>query len=229
MVLEMVFEPLFDPASSTWSYLIGDAGIGALVDPVLEQGERDLARVKANGLTLAFVFETHVHADHVSGAGALADVTGATPVVFESSPCTCAARRVKDGERLAIGGLVLEVIHTPGHTPESMSLRLPDRVLTGDSLLIGTCARTDFQNGDPGTLFDSVHEKLFTLPDATRIFPGHDYQGRVCSTIAVEKRTNQRLAGRTRSEFIALMNGLALPKPARMDEAVPANLRLGRA
>ena len=224
----MIFEPLFDAASSTWTYLIGDGGAAALVDPVLEQKERDLARVKAHGLTLAFVIETHVHADHVTSAGALCAETNAASVVFDSSPCTCASRRVKHAERIQTGGVSLEVIHTPGHTLESMSLRLGDRILTGDSLLIGTAARTDFQGGDAGQLFESVHTRLFTLADDTTVHPGHDYAGRVCSTIGVEKRTNERLANRTREEFIVLMSGLNLPKPKRIDEAVPANLRLGR-
>ncbi|HUO63850.1 MAG TPA: MBL fold metallo-hydrolase [Terriglobales bacterium] len=228
----MIFEPLFDAESHTWTYLVGDAEahVGILVDPVRGQIERDLARVRANGLTLTHVVETHIHADHISGSAALAAATGAVPVVFASSKAEYPVlRRVADGEAIRAGARVLTVIHTPGHTPESMSLYMAreNRLLTGDSLLIGTCARTDFQSGDPGALYDSIHRRLFTLPDDTHVHPAHDYLGRVCSTIGVEKRTNERAAGRTREEFIALMNGLKIPRPKKMDEAVPANLRLG--
>jgi glyoxylase-like metal-dependent hydrolase (beta-lactamase superfamily II) len=135
---------------------------------------------------------------------------------------------VAHGERFTVGALEFRVLETPGHTPESVSYLLGDRVFTGDALLIGTCGRTDFQGGDPGQLYDSVHAHLFTLPDATVVFPAHDYQGKTSSTIGVERASNARLVGRTRAEFIELMNGLGLPPPRKMDVALPANLSCGQ-
>jgi glyoxylase-like metal-dependent hydrolase (beta-lactamase superfamily II) len=228
---DLVFEQLFDADSSTYSYLIGDraAGVAALVDPVREQIERDLERVTAHGLRLVHTIETHVHADHVTAGDALAARTGSVPVVHQRSAVECEARRVAGGDFLTIGGVVLEVLDTPGHTPESLSFRFAGRVLTGDALLIGTCGRTDFQGGGAGQLYDSIHQRLFTLPDETLVYPGHDYRGLTSSTIAVERRSNQRLAGRGRDEFVRLMSELGLPRPRKMDEALPANLRCGRA
>jgi glyoxylase-like metal-dependent hydrolase (beta-lactamase superfamily II) len=227
-----VFEQLFDPESSTYTYLVGDRGAGvcALVDPVREQEERDLERVRALGLTLVYTVETHIHADHVTSGNALAEAVGSCPVLSRASPVTCEALRLDDGATFAVGGVVFEARATPGHTPESVSYYLAAhaRVLTGDALMIGTCGRTDFQGGDAGTLYDSVHRRLFTLPDETLVFPAHDYRGRTHSNIGTERCANERFAGRTRAEFIALMNNLNLPRPRRIDEALPANLRCGR-
>lgn len=228
--MALVFEQLFDPESSTFTYLVGDdeTHTCVLIDPVLEQVERDLTRLAARGLTLVHTLETHVHADHVTGGGELTARLGILPVVHHRSPITCAARRVAEGDRITVGALALEILETPGHTPESISVRLGDRVFTGDALLIGTCGRTDFQGGDPGALFDSVHQKLFVLPDETLVFPAHDYNGRTRSTIGDEKRANKRLAGHTREQFVTLMNGLGLPPPKKIDVALPANLSCGR-
>src|SRR3954452_7931916 len=183
--MALVFEQLFDAESSTYTYLVGDdeAKVAALIDPVAEQVDRDLARVAAHGLRLVYTIETHVHADHVTGSAVLTERTGSRAVVHRDSPVTCDAVRLAHGDRFAIGGVVLDVLETPGHTPESLSLVLGDRVFTGDALLIGAVGRTDFQGGDPGALFDSIHTRLFTLPEATRVFPGHDYKGRTSSTI----------------------------------------------
>jgi sulfur dioxygenase len=226
----MIFRQLFDPASSTYTYLVGDAGVCALVDPVREQLERDLACVAELGLRLVHSIETHVHADHVTSGSELTERTGSLPVVHHASPVQCAARRVRDGDEVQIGGVTLRVIETPGHTPESISLFFEGRVLSGDALLIGTCGRTDFQGGDAGALWDSVHARLFTLPDETLVHPCHDYQGRTHSTIGDEKRGNARLGmgRRTRDEFITLMANLGLPRPKLIDEALPANLRCGK-
>jgi glyoxylase-like metal-dependent hydrolase (beta-lactamase superfamily II) len=228
MVAMIVFEQLFDPESSTYTYLVGDRGVCALVDPVREQIERDLLRVQELGLKLVHTIETHVHADHVTSGNELTARTGSLPVLHHESAVTCAARRVRGGDEVQIGGLVLRVIETPGHTPESISLFFDGRVLTGDALLIGTCGRTDFQGGDAGQLWDSVHERLFTLPDDTLVYPCHDYKGRTHTTIGDEKRSNARLTGRTRDEFITLMANLGLPRPKLIDEALPANLRCGK-
>ena len=232
--MALLFEQLFDPESSTYTYLVGDdeAKVAALIDPVAEQLERDLARVAAHGLRLVHTIETHVHADHVTSGAAMTERTGSRPVVHRHSPVTCDALRLGHGEQLRLGALVFDVLETPGHTPESLSFVLPSsevaRVFTGDALLIGTCGRTDFQGGDPGALYDSIHQRLFALPDTTIVYPGHDYQGRTSSTIGEEKRANKRLAGKTRDEFIVLMNALGLPPPKKLDVALPANLGCGR-
>ena len=228
--MALVFEQLFDPESSTFTYLVGDdaAGVAALVDPVLEQVERDLTRVAAHGLRLLYTVETHVHADHVTGGGVLGERTGSRPVVHRASPVVCDAVRLGQDEMLLIGAVSVTVLETPGHTPESLSFRLGDRVLTGDALLIGTCGRTDFQGGDPGALYDSIQQRLFTLPDATLVFPAHDYNGRTSTTIGAERQGNARLAHRSRDEFIALMQSLGLPPPKKLEVSLSANLTCGR-
>jgi sulfur dioxygenase len=228
--MALLFEQLFDAESSTFTYLVGDgaAGLAVLVDPVIEQLERDLGRLSALGLRLVHTIETHVHADHVTGGGELTARTGSSPVVHHASPVTCAARRVAQGDRVVVGALAFAILETPGHTPESISLVEGARVLTGDALLIGSCGRTDFQHGDAGALWDSVHAQLFTLPDTVVVYPAHDYHGRTSSTIGEERRGNQRLANRTRAQFVALMNGLGLPPPKNIDVALPANLGCGR-
>jgi glyoxylase-like metal-dependent hydrolase (beta-lactamase superfamily II) len=224
----MIFEQLFDVESSTYTYLIGDGGVAALVDPVREQIERDQERLKALGLKLIHTVETHIHADHVTSGNLLAEKLGSLPVLHAESPVACQALRVRHGDRFSIGGIEIAVLETPGHTPESLSFLFAGRVLTGDSLLIGTCGRTDFQGGDAGVLWDSVHARLFTLADETQVYPGHDYKGRKHSTIGDEKRANTRLVGRTKDEFIQLMASLGLPRPKHIDEALPANLRCGK-
>jgi glyoxylase-like metal-dependent hydrolase (beta-lactamase superfamily II) len=243
--MPLVFEQLFDLESSTFTYLVGDdaAGVAVLIDPVLEQAERDLGRVAAHGLRLVHTIETHVHADHVTGGGLLSARTGSVPVVHRDSPVTCEAVRLGQGDHLRVGAFDFVVLETPGHTPESLSFVLgpsgvaggaersatiASSVFTGDALLIGSCGRTDFQGGDAGALFDSVHGRLFTLPDDTVVYPAHDYKGNTSSTIGAEKRSNTRLVGRTRDEFIALMNSLGLPPPKKIDVALPANLGCGR-
>jgi sulfur dioxygenase len=228
--MALVFEQLFDPESSTYTYLLGDdvAKVAALIDPVIEQVERDLARVAALGLKLVNTIETHVHADHVTGGSTLAERTGSKPVVHKDSPVTCEAVRLGQGDRFRVGALELAVLETPGHTPESLSFVLGDKVFTGDALLIGTCGRTDFQGGDPGALYDSIHARLFTLPDDTLVYPAHDYNGQTSSTIGAQKRGNTRLAGKSRDEFVSIMNHLGLPPPKKLDVALPANLGCGR-
>jgi len=224
-----IFEQLFDEESSTYTYLIGDpeARVCALVDPVREQLERDLARVDALGLKLILSVETHIHADHVTSGNALAERRGSRPVVHADSAVDCDAVRVRHGDRVRVGAIELAVIETPGHTPESVSYLFDGKVLTGDALLIHTCGRTDFQGGDAGTLWDSVHERLYKLPDETVVYPAHDYKGNHSSTIGEEKRLNARL-NRPRDEFVTLMASLGLPRPRKMDEALPANLHCGR-
>lgn len=226
----MVFRQLFDPASSTYTYLLADEATreAVLIDPVKEYAERDQALLATLGLELKYILETHVHADHITGASALKATTGAETVV----PLDCGAsgfdRTLVDGDQVRFGNETIRAIHTPGHTPGSMSYLWRDRVFTGDTLLIGGCGRADFQKGDAHVLYRSITQKLFTLPDETLVFPGHDYKDRRVSCIGEEKATNPRLAGKSEAEFADIMNKLDLAKPKRIDEAVPANLLAGR-
>lgn len=222
----MLFRQLFDRESSTYTYLIGDADTKAaiLIDPVLEQVERDLQILREMGLTLHYCLETHVHADHITGAGQLRQFTACMNIFPENADVLGADRYINDGEILQLGSVKIQAIATPGHTDSHMAYLVNDtHLLTGDALLIRGCGRTDFQNGDAGLLYDVITQKLFTLPDETLVYPGHDYQGRTMSTIGGEKRCNPRLVGRSRQQFIELMKNLNLPYPQKMSEALPAN------
>ncbi len=231
----MIFRQLFDRESCTYTYLVGceASRVAALVDPVREHVARDLTTVKELGLTLTHIFETHVHADHVTGAGELRKQTVAKAHVSREGGAPCADVLLDEGAVVKVGEVEFRVLATPGHTSDCLSFVVraagaPDRVLTGDALLIRGCGRTDFQSGDAGALYDSVTGKLFALADATEVYPAHDYQGRTASTIGEEKRHNPRLgAGRTRDAFIALMGALDLPPPAKIAEAIPANRACG--
>jgi glyoxylase-like metal-dependent hydrolase (beta-lactamase superfamily II) len=232
----MIFRQLFDRETCTYTYLLGDpsAGVAAIVDPVREHVDRDAGLVAELGLRLTHVFDTHVHADHVTGAGELRKRTGATTHVARTGGPPCADVPLGDGDVVEVGALRVRVIATPGHTDSCLSLMVGDDagagvVLTGDALFIRGCGRTDFQNGDAGTLYESVHRKLFALPDGTLVFPGHDYKGMTVSTIGEEKKYNPRLGGGvTKAEFIAKMAALGLPPPAKLAEALPANLACGQ-
>lgn len=227
----MIFRQLFDKESSTYTYLIADPATmtAILVDPVLEQVERDIRLLEELGLNLRYCLETHIHADHITGTAKLREVKGCLGIVPDQAQANCADRHIKDGETLQLDGIAIEAIATPGHTDSHMAYRVNnDRILTGDALLIRGCGRTDFQSGDAGTLFDSVMQRLFTLPDDTLIYPAHDYQGHTVSTIGEEKRWNSRFAGRDRVQFIEFMANLGLPMPVKIMEAVPANERCGK-
>ncbi|MFP2926728.1 MBL fold metallo-hydrolase [Pyxidicoccus sp. 3LG] len=225
----MVLRQLFDAETSTYTYLLADEATreAALIDPVLEQVERDLRLIEELGLKLVLVLETHVHADHVTSAGALRERTGAT-VVASARGAPCVDRKVGHGDVVRLGRLEVKVLETPGHTDDSLSFLCEGRLFTGDALLIRATGRTDFQNGDPGQLHDSITRHLFTLPEETGVYPGHDYAGHAMSTIGEEKRHNPRLAGKTREEFIAFMRSRQLPPPKKLDVAVPANRACGR-
>ncbi|BAZ83015.1 MBL fold metallo-hydrolase [Sphaerospermopsis kisseleviana CS-549] len=228
----MLFRQLFDRESSTYTYLIADETTKAavLVDPVLEQVERDLKLIEELGLTLRYCLETHIHADHITGTGKLRQLTGCLGVVPANAPASCADQQMQDGEILQLDSIVIEAIATPGHTDSHLAYLLnKERLLTGDSLLIRGCGRTDFQSGNAGILFDVITQKMFTLPDATLVYPGHDYKGFTVSTIGEEKQYNPRFKGHNRDCFIQLMNGLNLPNPQKMMAAVPANEKCGNA
>ncbi len=222
----MFFKQLFDPASSTYTYLIAadETHEAVLIDPVIEQLERDLKLIHEHGLTLKYVLETHVHADHITASLALKQSTGAQTAVSSDCHAQGYDRMLEDGNVILFGREEILVIATPGHTSGSVSYLWRDRVLTGDTLLIGGCGRTDFQNGSAEALWQSITEKLFRLDDQVLVYPGHDYKGRRVSSIGEEKQFNARLAGKSREEFIAIMNNLNLPMPSRIQEAVPANL-----
>ena len=227
----MIFRQLVDKESCTFTYVVGDetTGEAALVDPVVEHVERDLKLLQELGLRLTAVFDTHVHADHVTGAGTLRERTGARTHFSEHGGPACADVLLQDGQDVKVGSLVIHALATPGHTDSCMSYLVLDRVFTGDTLLVRGCGRTDFQEGDPALLWRSVHDKLFLLDDATYVYPAHDYRGHCCSTIGEEKRLNPRLGGTmTREGFVELMNNLHLPPPAKIAEAVPANRACGK-
>ncbi|MEO9135300.1 MAG: MBL fold metallo-hydrolase [Casimicrobiaceae bacterium] len=221
---------LFDAESSTFTYVLVDRPTreAILVDSVEQRFDRDISLLRRLGLTLRYVVETHTHADHVTAAGRLRDTTGAQTAAPFKCGISSADLQLAHGDKLHFGASEeVLAIHTPGHTSGSMSYLWRGNVLTGDTLLIEGCGRTDFQSGDAGSLYDSVHERLFALPDDTRVWPAHDYRGNTVSTIGHEKRHNPRLTGRDRAAFIELMGSLKLPRPKMMDVAVPANRLLG--
>lgn len=220
----MIFRQFYDADSSTYTYLIGDPKTrqAVLIDPVLEQVDRDLQFVRELDLELTHVFETHVHADHVTGAGALRERTGCT-VVGGVGGASCADRHVRHEEEIQVGDLKFRALATPGHTDDSISFYVDGMVFTGDALFVRGTGRTDFQNGNAEQLYDSITRILFALPDETLVYPGHDYLGRMVSTIGEEKRHNPRLAGKSKAEFVDIMDKLELPRPKHIDVAVPAN------
>ncbi|HEX2727178.1 MAG TPA: MBL fold metallo-hydrolase [Beijerinckiaceae bacterium] len=227
----MIFRQLFDSPSSTYTYLLASrrGGEALIIDSVLERVDRYLQLIAELDLKLVKAVDTHLHADHITGLGALRDRTHCITVMGEQSGVDVVSMRVCEGDRLEIEGLSLDVLYTPGHTDDSYSFLLPDRVFTGDTLLIRGTGRTDFQNGDPRAQFHSIFGKLLKLPDETRIFPAHDYKGDTVSTIGEERAFNPRLQVRSVDEYVALMNGLNLPNPKMMDVAVPANTHIGLA
>ncbi len=219
----------FDLDSSTYTYLLIDpkSGEAVLIDPVDTQIERDLTAIKAYNAHLTWVIETHAHADHITSAAQLTEHTGAKAAVPAGCGIANAAVQLRHSDVLNFGEEQITALHTPGHTGGSMSFLWRDHVFTGDTLLIDGCGRTDFQSGSADELYTSLTNMLFTLPDDTHVWPGHDYRRRTSSTIGHEKTHNSRIAGKTRAQFIATMNALQLAKPRRIDEAVPANLWLG--
>jgi sulfur dioxygenase len=228
----MLIRQLFDSETSTYTYLLADleAKEAVLIDPVLEQVERDARLLRELELRLVATLETHVHADHVTGAAALREVLGSQVVLGARSGAEGADRLLDDGERVEFGRHWVEARLTPGHTDGCVTWVSDDRkaAFTGDALFIRGCGRTDFQQGDALSLYRSVHEKVFSLDDDAVIYPGHDYKGCSSSTVAEERRHNPRLGGgRTEAEFVAIMDGLKLPKPKKIDVAVFANLRCG--
>ena len=224
---------LFDTASSTYTYVVYDAQSleAVIIDPVDTQLERDQKTIQSLGLKLKWALETHAHADHITSAGLLAEHLGAQTAAPEGCHIGTAAVQLIDGQMIPFGAFVLKALHTPGHTGGSMCFYVnadqASHVFTGDTLLIGGCGRTDFQSGSAKDMFNSLTNILFKLPASTTVWPGHDYQGRTHSSIGHEMQHNQRVAGKSLAQFEAIMLNLNLPKPKRIDEAVPANLTSG--
>src|SRR5256886_5916658 len=227
----MIFRQLFDSVSSTYSYLLASrqGGEALIIDPVLEKVDRYLQLVAELDLKLVKAVDTHIHADHITGLGALRDRTHCITVMGENAKVDVVSMRVTEGDKLTIEGLALDVLYTPGHTDDSYSFLMRDRVFTGDTLLIRGTGRTDFQNGSARAQYDSLFNKLLKLPDETMIFPAHDYKGETVSTVGEEKRFNPRLQVRSVDEYAELMSNLKLANPKMMDVAVPANMRVGLA
>jgi sulfur dioxygenase len=227
----MIFRQLFDQTSGTYSYLLASrpGGEALIIDPVLEKVDRYLQLVKELDLRLVKAVDTHLHADHITGLGALRDRTHCITVMGEQTKADVVSMRLGEGDKLTIEGLALDVIYTPGHTDDSYSFVMPDRVFTGDTLLIRGTGRTDFQNGDPRQQYESIFGRLLKLPDATLVYPAHDYKGDTVSTIGEERAYNPRLQVKSVDEYVDLMNNLKLPNPKMMDVAVPANMKVGLA
>ena len=229
----MIFRQLFDPQSSTYTYLLADGATreALLIDPVFEQARRDAALIEELGLRLRWTLETHVHADHVTGAWLLKEKLGSRIAVSAESGAEGADKYLQPGEKIAFGKRSVEARATPGHTSGCLTYVLDDASMafTGDTLLIRGCGRTDFQQGDPGKLFRSVRAQIFSLPDECTLFPGHDYRGLTATSVGEEKLYNPRLAeGILEQDFVGYMKHLALAHPKQMEQAVPANLKCGK-
>jgi sulfur dioxygenase len=227
----MIFRQLFDSTSSTYSYLLASrhGGEALIIDPVLERVDRYIQLLKELDLRLVKAIDTHLHADHITGLDALRERTSCITVMGEQTKADVVSIRVADGDRVDIEGLSLEAIYTPGHTDDSYSYILPDRVFTGDTLLIRGTGRTDFQNGNARAQYDSLFGRLLKLPEETLVYPAHDYKGDTVSTIGEERAFNPRLQVKSIDEYVELMKNLNLPNPKMMDVAVPANMRIGLA
>jgi glyoxylase-like metal-dependent hydrolase (beta-lactamase superfamily II)/rhodanese-related sulfurtransferase len=225
----MIFRQLFDSVSGTYSYLLASraGGEALILDPVLEKADRYCQLLRELDLRLVKAVDTHLHADHVTGLGELRDRTQCITIMGEQSKADVVSMRVSDGDKVMIEGLSLDVMYTPGHTDDSYSYLMGDRVFTGDTLLIRGTGRTDFQNGSSRAQYESIFNRLLKLPEETMVFPAHDYKGDTVSTIGEEKRYNPRLQVRSVDEYIELMANLKLPNPKMMDVAVPANMHVG--
>jgi len=225
----MIFRQLFDSVSGTYSYLLASraGGEALILDPVLEKVDRYCQLLRELDLKLVKAVDTHLHADHVTGLGELRNRTHCVTVMGEQSKADVVSMRVSEGDRVTIEGIALDVMYTPGHTDDSYSFLMGDRVFTGDTLLIRGTGRTDFQNGSARAQYDSIFNRLLKLPDETLVFPAHDYKGDTVSTIGEERRHNPRLQVRSVDEYVELMNNLKLPNPRMMDVAVPANMHVG--
>ena len=225
----MLFRQLFDRETSTYTYLLADqaAGEAVIIDPVDTQLERDMQLIRELGLGLSYAFDTHVHADHITATGSLRDRLGCITGISKHGHVACAELQLAEADQFRFGRYTITVLETPGHTDGCLSFVCESRVMTGDALLIRGCGRTDFQQGDADTLYDSISSKLFTMPDDTLVYPAHDYTGMTCTTIGEEKRWNPRM-NLARDAFIRFMQQRDMVDPKRIHKAVPANLACGK-
>ena len=227
----MIFKQFFEPETSTFTYLVAcdKTKQAVLIDTVESEVPKYITELQSQDLKLVYTLETHVHADHVTGADTLRQKLGSKSVVHRDAGAMCGDLLVTDGVHIIVGTIDLEVRYTPGHTNGCISYFAGDRIFTGDSLLIGGCGRTDFQNGDSGQLYDSINKQIFSLPDEVIVYPGHDYNGNTQSTVGEERKNNKRLGGgRSREDFIKIMADLKLAYPKYIDVALPANQACGR-
>tara|TARA_B100000579_G_C22677714_1_gene778757 strand:+ start:99 stop:782 length:684 start_codon:yes stop_codon:yes gene_type:complete len=226
----MIFEQFFDKTSSTYTYLIssGRGREALIIDPVLEHVDSYINTLNKLNLKLVKVIDTHIHADHITGMSELKNKTNCETIMGDKTPAEIVSIKVKDQEFLTIDKIKLKAIYTPGHTSESFSFLMNDKVFTGDTLLIGGTGRTDFQNGSPYDSYNSIFNILLKLPDKTKVYPAHDYNGNFFSTIEVERNSNPRLQVKSADEYADIMNNLNLPDPKLMDIAIPRNLKLGQ-
>jgi sulfur dioxygenase len=226
----MFVRQMFDRDTWTYTYLVADTTSkeAAIIDPVKEQFDRDAQLIEELGFNLKYVLETHVHADHITSSGRLRDRFGSKVVLQQASNASCADILAKDGDVLTLGDKEIKVMHTPGHTDADATFQIEGVVFTGDALFVRGCGRTDFQAGSSESLYSSIHDKIFSLPDETLIYPGHDYKGHTVSTVGEEKTFNPRLgAGKDLEAFAEIMDNLNLPAPARLKESLPGNMRCG--
>jgi len=225
----MIFRQLFDKNSSTYTYLIAsEKGREALIiDPVLENIDIYIDSLNELDLRLVKVIDTHIHADHITGASQLNKKTNCCTIMGEHSPAESVQIKVKEDEIIKIDGLKMKTIYTPGHTSDSYSFLLNNFLFSGDTLLINGTGRTDFQNGNAKDAYHSIFRKLLKLPEETILYPGHDYNGKKKSTIGNEKKFNPRLQVNSENEYEEIMNNLKLPKPKLMDINIPRNIKLG--
>jgi glyoxylase-like metal-dependent hydrolase (beta-lactamase superfamily II) len=225
------FRQMFDYNTWTYTYLLWDitSKEAILIDSVKEQVERDIKQIDELGLKLKYNLETHVHADHITGADDIRQKTGAEVVYGAGAAVLCSDINMEDGDKLHFGQFSIKALSTPGHTDGCTTYVVAGMVFTGDTMLIRGCGRTDFQQGSANSLYENVHKKLFSLPDDTLVYPAHDYKGMQVSSIGEEKQFNPRLGGgKNKPEFIEIMNNLNLAKPKRIDESVPANMKCGK-
>jgi glyoxylase-like metal-dependent hydrolase (beta-lactamase superfamily II) len=225
----MIFKQIYDHESSTYTYLLAErqGGDALLIDPVLEHSQRYVQLIKELDLKLVLSMDTHIHADHITALGELRRLTACASAMGKMSNTECVTTHFDDGEKIKLGNIELQVMYTPGHTSDSYSFVMPDRVFTGDTLLIRGTGRTDFQNGDPAAQYDSLFNGLLRLPEDTLVYPAHDYNGMTVSSIGEEKFNNPRLQVSSKQEYVDMMNGLKLDNPRLMDIAVPANQLCG--
>ena len=225
----MIFKQLFDTKSSTYTYLIssGNGREALIIDPVLENVSEYIIILKELDLKLVKVIDTHIHADHVTGASKLKDITKCSTIMGDHTPAVSVEIKVKDDEYINLDNIKIRAMYTPGHTSDSYSFLMNNYLFSGDTLLINGTGRTDFQNGNPKDAYNSIFNKLLKLPDDTLLFPAHDYKGEKVSTIGKEKKQNPRLQVNSVNEYVEIMNNLNIKKPAELESNVSRNIKLG--